>query len=69
MPKRISVILLIFVLLIILFVPCVASGATISVGSAGCMPGEIVTVSVSISGNPEINTFSLEFPYDEQKMT
>lgn len=49
--------------------PCGAAGPTINIGSVHTMPGETVTVPVSISGNPGINTFSLGFSYDNSKLT
>lgn len=42
---------------------------TITVGTASGIPGSEVTVPVSISGNPGINTFSLGFDYDTSRLS
>lgn len=45
-----------------------ASSGTIAVGTATAAPGAEVTVPVSISNNPGINTFSLGFSYDTTRL-
>ena len=45
------------------------SGGTITVGTTIGTPGSQVSVPVSISGNPGINTFSLGFDYDATRLT
>lgn len=69
MLKKTSAIILAFLLSIYIVIPCGAAGATISIGSVEAVPGETVTVPVSISGNPGINTFSLGFSYDTNTLT
>lgn len=69
MLKRAIIALSVISLLICSFIPCLAAGPTISVGKIKASPGETITVPVSISGNPGINTFSLGFSYDRSKLT
>ena len=45
-----------------------AASGTITVGTATAAPGTEVTVPVSISNNPGINTFSLGFDYDTTRL-
>ncbi len=45
-----------------------ASKPTLTVSSATAKPGETITLSVTISNNPGINSFSLGFSYDETKL-
>ena len=46
----------------------VSADGTIEVGTATAVPGTTVTVPVSITKNPGINTFSLGFDYDTTKL-
>ena len=67
--KTISILLL----LMILFsnvLPVSAKGSpTITVSSATAKPGETITLSVNMSNNPGINTFSFGFSYDNSRLT
>ena len=68
MLKKTIFIVSAILLTVIMFFQGFASGPTISVGSVEAMPGETVTVPVSISGNPGINTFSFGFLYDTSRL-
>ena len=49
--------------------PTPQTGATLSVSSAISAPGETVSLTVSASNNPGINTFALGFQYDTDRLT
>lgn len=68
MIKKIIAFFLSLLLIFTLILPCYARGPTISVGAAAGMQGETVTIPVSMSDNPGINTFSLGFEYDRSKL-
>ena len=66
--KLISVVL-VCVMLTTLFLPVAnAAAPTLTVGSASAKPGETVSVPVTVSGNPGINSFSLAFDYDASQL-
>lgn len=69
MTKKICSVLMGVILIYLGMLPCFAVSPTISVGTATAMPGDTITIPVSISGNPGINTFSLGFEYDKGKLT
>lgn len=68
MVKIKNSVLLSFVFMFLLTLPCFARAPTISVGVAAGMQGETVTIPVRMSDNPGINTFSLGFEYDRSKL-
>ena len=66
MPKKIlSVVLAVMILLSATMIAYAAGTPTVTVNFATAKPGETVTLNVSISSNPGINTFSLSFDYDK----
>lgn len=70
MLKKISAILLVATLLFSTVVLAFAVNMpTISVSSATAAPGETVTLNVSLSDNPGINTFSFGFDYDTTRLS
>lgn len=70
MVKKITALLLAVAISISMTAVAFAAGApTITVSSASAAPGETVTLNVSLSDNPGINTFSLGFNYDETRLS
>lgn len=67
--KKLVVLVLVVLLTVCNTAAVFATGPTITVGSLEAMPGETITIPVSISGNPGINTFSLGFSYDASKLS
>lgn len=70
MAKRILTVLLVVVIVFSTVTIAFAAGTpTITISSASVAPGETVTLNVSLSDNPGINTFSLGFSYDETRLS
>ena len=69
MAKKTNTLFVVVLFAISIMIPCRASGPTISVGTAEAKPGDTVTLPVRLTDNPGINTFSLEFLYDNTKLT
>ena len=69
MTKKITAIILTVLIALSMFTIAFAAGTpTITVSSATAEPGETITLNVSLSNNPGINTFSLAFDYDASKL-
>ncbi len=69
MTKKLTAIILTMLIALSMFTIAFAAGTpTITVSSATAEPGETVTLNVSLSNNPGINTFSLAFDYDTSKL-
>ncbi len=70
MSKRILSIVLALLFVLSLLPTAYATGTpTITVESATAAPGDQITLDVSISNNPGINTFSLGFEYDTTRLS
>ena len=56
-------------MLLLTFIPAAAGSPAITVSSATAKPGETIILSVNMSNNPGINTFSFGFSYDNSRLT
>lgn len=66
--KLTAVVLAILIILSMTTIAFAAGMPTIIVSSASAAPGETVTLNVSLSNNPGINTFSFGFDYDTTRL-
>lgn len=70
MNKKIIIIFaLVLAVTVVFSVTAGAQAPTIAVSSVSAKPGDTVELMVSVSGNPGINTFSLGFEYDTDRLT
>lgn len=68
MKQIISIFLVIIMVFNITWFSFATDEPIISVSSASAMPGDVIQLPVEISGNPGINTFSLGFEIDSDKL-
>lgn len=66
--KILAIVLTVILTLSMVTIAFAAGTPTITVSSVAAKPGETVTLNVSLSDNPGINTFSLGFEYDTSRL-
>ena len=69
MKRVLNISLLLVSLIFLLSVPAFAAGSNIQIGSAEAMPGESVTIPVSITNSAKLVSLTAYVEYDEDIMT